>query len=88
MLADLKADLQAYKAKKAAEMEREQGPRDLVLRELNLDRAQAAIIELSIGKLPSAVSASASLSSLVQCGPMQPDVIVSLPDHMLQFCEN
>lgn len=70
MLAVLDADLAAYKKRKAAELDREQGPRDLVLRALDTDlaRAQAAIIELSSGKFHSAVSASVSPSSLVQRG--------------------
>ena len=52
-LAELKEELNGLKAQMVAELNTEQGARDLVLRELNedLDRAQAAITALSSGEL-------------------------------------
>ena len=65
-LAELKEELKDLKAQKGAELKREEGARDLVLRELNkdLDRVQAAITALSSGELQFTVSASATQSSL------------------------
>ena len=60
-------ELKGLKAQKGAELKREKGARDLILRELNkhLDRVQAAITALSSGELQFTVSASATHSSLV-----------------------
>ena len=66
-LAELEEELKGLKAQKGAELKREKGARDLILRELNkdLDRVQAAITALSSGELQFTVSASATQSSLV-----------------------
>ena len=66
-LAELEEELKDLKAQKSAELKREEGARDLILRELNkdLDRVQAAITALSSGELQFTVSASATQSSLV-----------------------
>ena len=66
-LAELEEELKGLKAQKGAELKREKGARDLILREVNkdLDRVQAAITALSSGELQFTVSASATQSSLV-----------------------
>ena len=66
-LAELEEELKGLKAQKGAELKREKGARDVILRELNkdLDRVQAAITALSSGELQLTVSASATQSSLV-----------------------
>ena len=71
-LAELKEELKGLKAQKGAELKREEGARDLILRELNkdLDRVQAAITSLSSGELQFTGSASATQSSLLQSGSM------------------
>ena len=63
-LAELEEELKDLKAQKSAELKREEGARDLILRELNndLDRVQAAITALSSGELQ---FTSATQSSLV-----------------------
>ena len=66
-LPELEEELKDLKAQKGAELKREEGARDVILRELNkdLDRVQAAITALSSGELQFTVSASATQSSLV-----------------------
>ena len=71
-LAELKDKLRGLEEQKAAELKREKGARDLILRELNkdLDRVQAAITALSSGELYYFLSTIALHTSLVYSGRM------------------